>query len=121
MRKIGLLISLSVSIIGFTQIDGSNVGTTLKFNEVLSYVNQMYVDDVNDEQLTEAAIVALLEKLDPHSNYISKEDVEDANERINGNFVGVGIRFQILKDTLMVVSTIPGGHQKSWEFYPETK
>lgn len=121
MRKIGLLISLSVSIFGFTQIDGSNVGTTLKFNEVLSYVNQMYVDDVNDEQLTEAAIVALLEKLDPHSTYISKEDVEDANERINGNFVGVGIRFQILKDTLMVVSTIPGGPSEKLGILPGDK
>ena len=55
------------------------------------------------------AIVALLEKLDPHSVYISKEEVQGANERINGNFVGVGIRFQILKDTLMVVEPIHGG------------
>lgn len=69
----------------------------------------MYVDDVDDEALTNTAIVALLEKLDPHSTFISKEEVSGANERINGNFVGVGIRFQILKDTLMVVATIPGG------------
>ena len=80
-----------------------------KFDEVLTYVNKLYVDDVDQDALTEAAVVAMLEKLDPHSTFISKEEVNEANQRINGNFVGIGIRFQILKDTLMVVSTIPGG------------
>jgi carboxyl-terminal processing protease len=80
-----------------------------KFDEILTYVNKLYVDTVNDDQLTDAAIVALLEKLDPHSTYISKDEVNEANERINGSFVGIGIRFQILKDTLIVVQTIPGG------------
>lgn len=83
--------------------------TNYKFNEVLEYVNMMYVDEVDGKALTEAAIVAMLEKLDPHSTYIPKEEVDDANEKINGNFVGIGIRFQIHKDTLQVVATIPGG------------
>ena len=89
------------------QVD--KIGTTQKFDEVITYINRMYVDDVDAEELTNTAIVALLEKLDPHSTFISKEEVSSANERINGNFVGVGIRFQILKDTLMVVATISGG------------
>jgi len=80
-----------------------------KIEEVLTYINHLYVDDVNNNKLTEAAITATLEKLDPHSSYISKEDVDDANQTINGNFVGVGIRFQLLKDTLIVVGTVPGG------------
>lgn len=83
--------------------------TTLKFDEILTYINRLYVDPVNDKELTDAAIVAMLEKLDPHSVYIDKEEVDDANQSINGSFVGIGIRFQILKDTLMVVQTIPGG------------
>ncbi len=98
-----------MSFTGYSQIDKDKIATTQKFDEVLTYVNKLYVDDVDQEQLTDAAIVALLEKLDPHSTFISKEEVNEANERINGNFVGIGIRFQILKDTLMVVSTIPGG------------
>ncbi|MCR9172816.1 MAG: S41 family peptidase [bacterium] len=98
-----------MSFVGLSQIDKNKIATTQKFDEVLTYVNKLYVDDVNQEELTDAAIVALLEKLDPHSTFISKEEVNEANERINGNFVGIGIRFQILKDTLMVVSTIPGG------------
>jgi carboxyl-terminal processing protease len=80
-----------------------------KLDEVYTYIHHLYVDDVKSNEITEAAITAALEKLDPHSTYISKADVDDANQSINGNFVGVGIRFQLLKDTLMVVATIPGG------------
>ena len=80
-----------------------------KLLEVFNYINYLYVDNVNTKEITESAIVAALEKLDPHSTYISKEDVDDANQSINGNFVGVGIRFQLLKDTLHVVATISGG------------
>ncbi len=82
---------------------------SLKFEEILTYVNRMYVDDVDSDDLTNHAIVSMLEKLDPHTSYITKEDVKDANQRIDGNFVGVGVRFQILKDTLIVVEAIPGG------------
>lgn len=103
------------------QVDPEKIGTTQKFNEVITYINQMYVDDVDDKALTDAAIVALLEKLDPHSTFISKEEVDDANERINGSFVGIGIRFQILKDTLMVVSTIPGGPSEKLGILPGDK
>ena len=53
--------------------------------------------------------MALLEKLDPHSTYIPAEEAQEAQSQINGSFVGIGIRFQIVKDTLMVVATIPGG------------
>ncbi|MFT5780240.1 MAG: carboxyl-terminal processing protease, partial [Crocinitomicaceae bacterium] len=67
------------------------------------------------------AIEALLEKLDPHSTYISKEEVHDANQSIDGNFVGIGIRFQILRDTLMVVATIPGGPSEKLGLRPGDK
>lgn len=102
-----IIFSFSSSVWSQEDLDGISPGH--KFSEVISYINQMYVDDVDDQELTNTAIVALLEELDPHSTYISKEEVTDANEKINGNFVGVGIRFQILRDTLMVVATIPGG------------
>lgn len=91
------------------QPDPAKLETVQKFDEVLTYISKLYVDDVDSKKLTDAAIIGMLEKLDPHSTYISKDEVEDANERINGSFVGIGIRFQILKDTLMVVATIPGG------------
>ena len=80
-----------------------------KIGEVYNIINHLYVDDVPSEEIGDAAIVAMLEKLDPHSTYIPKKEVEGANERINGSFVGIGIRFQLLNDTLLVVNPIPGG------------
>lgn len=80
-----------------------------RMNEILRYVDRLYLDSVNDEQLVEAAINGMLEKLDPHTSYIPKAEVDDAMRGIDGSFVGIGIRFQILKDTLMVVETVAGG------------
>lgn len=109
MQKTFLLfVFFSVTFFSFSQM---NTGQTelKKIEEIYTYIHHLYVDEVNSKAITEAAINAALEKLDPHSTYITKEDVDDANQTINGNFVGVGIRFQLLKDTLMVVATIPGG------------
>lgn len=116
-----MLAVVAISFASSAQIDPEKISTTQKFDEVLTYVNKMYVDDVDDQALTDAAIVALLEKLDPHSTFISKEEVADANQKINGNFVGIGIRFQILKDTLMVVATIPGGPSEKLGLLPGDK
>lgn len=121
MRLLSLITALVLTGYSFGQIDKDKIATTQKFEEVLTYVSKLYVDDVNSEALTDAAIIGLLEKLDPHSTFISKEEVNDANERINGNFVGIGIRFQILKDTLMVVATIPGGPSEKLGLLPGDK
>lgn len=104
-----LVLLVLTSFYSTAQRDPKKAQTVQKFDEILTYINSLYVDTVNDRQLTEAAIVAMLEKLDPHSTYISSDEVDDANEKINGSFVGIGIRFQIVKDTLHVVATIPGG------------
>ncbi len=121
IKLLSLIAFLGTTLFGFSQIDPTKVGTTQKFDEVLTYINRLYVDDVDTQKLTDAAIVAMLEKLDPHSTFISKEEVEDANEQINGNFVGIGIRFQILRDTLMVVATIPGGPSEKLGLLPGDK
>ena len=83
--------------------------TVEKFNTLLYYIEQMYVDSVDSEALVEAAIEHMLEELDPHSVYISSEELAEANEPLNGNFDGIGIQFNILKDTIFVVSPIAGG------------
>ncbi len=115
--SIGSLLSFTV----FCQERIDESGMIFKFEEVLNNISRMYVDTVNEEQLTDAAIVAMLEKLDPHSTYISKEEVDDANSSINGSFVGIGIRFQIMKDTIMVVATIPGGPSEKLGIRPGDK
>lgn len=101
LSLISLLLITTSSVVAQTQAQ--------KIGEVYTIINNLYVDDVPSEEIGDAAIVAMLEKLDPHSTYIPKSEVEDANERINGSFVGIGIRFQLLNDTLLVVNPIPGG------------
>ncbi|MDX2196443.1 MAG: S41 family peptidase [Cytophagales bacterium] len=80
-----------------------------KFRDIISFINSEYVDTVNTDQLTEEAINKMLEKLDPHSVYIPPKDMEEAKSQLEGDFEGVGIEFQVLKDTLYVVSPISGG------------
>lgn len=80
-----------------------------KITQFLNYMNNYYVDSINNDEVIEKAIVAMLKELDPHSVYISKEDVKAMNEPLQGNFDGIGIQFNILYDTVIVVSPIPGG------------
>ena len=81
----------------------------IKFSQLLRMVNRYYVDTTNVEQLTSTAIVRLLEALDPHSHYLSREEVREANEPLDGGFFGIGIQFNIANDTLIVVDVINGG------------
>jgi len=80
-----------------------------KFGTLMRYIGQLYVDSVSVEELTERAIVTMLEDLDPHSVYFSPEELKEADEPLNGNFEGIGVQFNIFKDTIMVVSPISGG------------
>ena len=83
--------------------------TTGKLGSLLYHIDRMYVDDVDKDKLVDAAIVSMLEELDPHSIYIPKEDLEEVNEPLKGYFEGVGIQFNIIRDTIYVVDAIPGG------------
>jgi carboxyl-terminal processing protease len=80
-----------------------------KLETFMRYVQLAYVDTVDSEKLTEDAIKAVLKGLDPHSVYISKKDLQRMNEPLEGNFEGIGIQFNILHDTITVVSPIAGG------------
>ena len=80
-----------------------------KFGTLMRYVGQLYVDSVNIEDLTQRAIVSMLEDLDPHSVYFSADELKEADEPLNGNFEGIGVQFNIFQDTIMVVSPISGG------------
>lgn len=80
-----------------------------KLNMATMAVSSFYVDSVKEEKLVEDAIVGMLQKLDPHSSYIPKDEVKKMNEPLEGNFEGIGIQFNMLEDTLFVVQTISGG------------
>jgi carboxyl-terminal processing protease len=84
-----------------------------KFSDVLSYIQQEYVDTVNRDELVNLSIEKMLQSLDPHSSYIPAEDLKEANEPLEGNFEGIGIEFHLQADTIMVVSAISGGPSES--------
>ena len=80
-----------------------------KFATTLYLIDNFYVDSANSEKVVEDAIVAALKELDPHSAYISKKDVEKANEPLVGSFEGIGVTFQLIRDTITVIGPTPGG------------
>ena len=82
---------------------------TQKFATTMYLIDNFYVDTANSDKLVEEAIVAVLKELDPHSAYISKKDVEKANEPLVGSFEGIGITFQLIRDTITVISPTAGG------------
>lgn len=111
IKTAGLGIFLALFLIGpiVSQAQNEVQENQVKFARLLRLVDGYYVDSSDVSDLTEKAIVHLLEELDPHSTYISKEEVDKMNEPLKGNFEGIGISFNIYKDTLMVTTTISGG------------
>lgn len=72
-------------------------------------INNLYVDKVNEEELVEDAIRGMLEKLDPHSTYSNAKETKAMNEPLMGDFEGIGVQFNIIDDTLVVVQTVVNG------------
>ena len=85
------------------QLNAQKLATTLYL------IENFYVDTANMDKVTEDAIIAALKELDPHSAYISKKDVEKANEPLVGSFEGIGVTYQLIRDTITVISPTAGG------------
>ncbi len=79
------------------------------FNLMLRYIKDNYVDTINEKELEQDAITSLLQSLDPHSDYIPPQQFTQVKEQMQGNFEGIGIEFNIVKDTIRVVQTIKNG------------
>ena len=107
MKVLFSILLFAASLVAFSQHDPAK--TEDKFRQALQYMRFRYVDTVDENHLTEVAIIKMLEELDPHSVYMSAEEIKQANEPLEGNFDGVGIQFQIIRDTINVVDVIAGG------------
>ncbi|MEO8471916.1 MAG: S41 family peptidase [Chryseolinea sp.] len=93
-----------------TNKGSSDVGKDVqKFRDVLTQIQNEYVDTVNTNSLVDDAIQHMLNKLDPHSSYIPAADRIAANEDLRGNFDGIGVEFNIFQDTVVVVTALSGG------------
>lgn len=109
-----LLFSLFLTLTAAAQrraggLDESTIAQLQKLQMAQVAITQLYVDTVNIEKTTEDAINGMLEKLDPHSSYTNAEDTKKLNEPLEGNFEGIGISYNILEDTVIVIQTISKG------------
>lgn len=80
-----------------------------KIKRLMDYIERDYVDDVNTDNLLDEAITQMLGKLDPHSVYIPKENLQAVQENMQGNFVGIGIQFRMINDSITVIQPMKGG------------
>lgn len=110
------------SIIPFTHAQNSNYQlNATKMNQVLRSINDLYVDTVDFNKITENAIVEMLKELDPHSAYLSAKESKQASEPLQGSFDGIGVTFQLIKDTINVMEVLIGGPSEKVGLMPGDK
>ncbi|MDI9309436.1 MAG: S41 family peptidase [Limnohabitans sp.] len=80
-----------------------------KLNKLIDFINSEYIDSVNTDSIVDQTVTGILEKLDPHSIYLAKNEAKAEAENMNGGFVGIGVNFFIDKDTVVVISPLKNG------------
>lgn len=80
-----------------------------KLNRLIDYIDYEYVDEINTDSIVDVTVNNILDKLDPHSVYISKSEMQQVSENMKGDFVGIGISFYMVNDTISVIRTIERG------------
>ena len=80
-----------------------------KLNRLIDYIDYEYVDDVNTDSIVDVTVNSILEKLDPHSVYISEKEMSSVADNMKGDFVGIGINFYSYHDTIAVIKTVKDG------------
>jgi len=98
-----------IMLTGFVTLSGQFNPDGLKLMEVMDKVSRYYVDSIDEGAFVEKTIVHMLHELDPHSSYISVDELKEVSEQLNGEFEGIGVSFNILQDTIFIVGTIQGG------------
>jgi carboxyl-terminal processing protease len=104
-----LVASLGIIIISGSLYGQVNSEPAYKIARAVNWIQSYYVDSVDAEKMVDHAIVDMLKELDPHSNYLTKEEVKEMNEPLQGNFEGIGVSFNILNDTIIVIKPLAGG------------
>lgn len=111
-----ILVLLGIAIglmIGDRKFADRNLGFSFsdnnKLSKVLELVNHNYVDSVNIDSIEGASVNEMLQNLDPHSLYLPPQQAQSINERLDGGFNGIGIEFQLLRDTMVITQVYTGG------------
>ena len=119
-----ILFFLPLFATGQIFFDTSTKGATAqlqKFTQFYRNLSNHYIDTINHERLVEDAIKEVLSELDPHSAYLSAEEMKPVEESFSGSFSGIGIEFNVLKDTIIVVNTLPGGPSEKVGLLPNDR
>ena len=110
-------LSLAIGVLLGSRLNFSNKSVKLfssnrkkeKLNRLIDYIDFEYVDKINTDSIVDVTVNSILDNLDPHSVYISQEDLKDSKENMQGDFIGIGINYYAFKDTITVINTIEGG------------
>ncbi|MEE2858499.1 MAG: PDZ domain-containing protein, partial [Candidatus Neomarinimicrobiota bacterium] len=112
MKKIKYIICLLllfIFLLGFKKDEVKDQFQKMKtLTQIIRLVNENYFEDIDMDDIMEGAIIGLLDRLDPHSSYVTSEQLELINEQFDGEFEGIGIEFSILEGYITVISPIPG-------------
>ena len=106
---IGMALSQNAQAQRFVFQNGTLMLEQSKIDRLLDLMEKAYVDSLNIDSITDEAMTELVHKLDPHSAYIPKEDLEMVNSELAGSFSGIGVQFTIQQDTVRIVAVISGG------------
>ena len=106
---LGVVVTMTFSQVLQTRKFDGDYNRWRKLNLILQEVQKNYVDTIDMAGMTDAAVVAALAKLDPHSVYLPPVELNEADTELSGNFEGIGITFNVPEDTAIVLNTIPGG------------
>ena len=109
MKKILFAVTMGLALSLTTTAQRSMPQAMQKLLNAEYAISSLYVDTVNEDKLVEDAIKGMLENLDPHSSYTDAKETKELEEPLQGEFSGVGIQFNMNKDTLYVIQTVPGG------------
>ncbi len=111
MKRIVLTITLLlfISVAAFAQKGNSNSTEFMKMGQTMNRIADFYVDEPDMQRINEKAISTMLSELDPHSVFIPAKEVQRTNEGLEGKFYGIGVMFQILKDSVHIVEVVRGG------------
>lgn len=109
MKKLFLLFLLLTTFLANGRAQSKSSLPIAKLHLSYSAISQLYVDEVDEDKLVEGGIKSLLNQLDPHSTYSTPEEVKALQEPLKGNFEGIGVQFQMVEDSLLVIQPVSGG------------
>jgi carboxyl-terminal processing protease len=118
MKKtiIALTWSLLLTPLVFAQNTASPA--IMKLNMAMYAIKNLYVDEIKEDKMVEEGLRAMIKDLDPHSAYMTAEEMKEMNEPLQGGFDGIGISFNMLKDTLFIIEVISGGPSEKFGLLP---